>query len=94
MTMSPRFASPAERRPLSWKVRVNMPPETGAQDPRSAALGEADEATAPATSTPVPATPVLPAQSREDTDVGWGEYRDRDDDDRLLRDRPPHWDNG
>jgi hypothetical protein len=37
--------------------------------------------------------PLLPTQSREDTDAGWGEYRDRDDDDRLLRDRPPHWDN-
>jgi len=36
---------------------------------------------------------MLPTQSREDTDVGWGEYRERDDDDRLLRDRPPHWDN-
>jgi hypothetical protein len=36
--------------------------------------------------------PLLPAQSTEDTDAGWGEYRDRDDDDRLLRDRPPHWD--
>ena len=39
-----------------------------------------------------PAAPILPAQSREDTDVGWGDYGERDDD-RLLRDRPPHWDN-
>ena len=37
---------------------------------------------------------ILPAQSREDTDAGWGDYRDPDDDDRLLRDRPPHWGNG
>jgi hypothetical protein len=36
--------------------------------------------------------PILPTQSREDTDVGWGDYADHDDD-RLLRDRPPHWDN-
>jgi hypothetical protein len=36
--------------------------------------------------------PILPAQSREDTDVGWGDFTERDDDDRLLRDRPPHWD--
>ncbi len=34
--------------------------------------------------------PVLPEQSREDTDAAWGEYRERDDD-RLYRDRPPHW---
>lgn len=48
-------------------------------------------------SAPIPAkpsAPLLPAQSREDTDVGWGDYADRDDDDRLLRDRPPHWGNG
>ena len=42
---------------------------------------------------PVPSAPILPAQSREDTDVGWGDYAERDDNDRLLRDRPPHWDN-
>jgi hypothetical protein len=35
--------------------------------------------------------PVPPEQSREDTDAGWGEYPDRDDE-RLYRDRPPHWD--
>lgn len=34
--------------------------------------------------------PVPPEQSREDTDAGWGEYPDSDDD-RLYRDRPPHW---
>jgi hypothetical protein len=33
---------------------------------------------------------VRPEQSREDTDAGWGEYRERDDD-RLYLDRPPHW---
>jgi hypothetical protein len=41
---------------------------------------------------PSPTGPILPAQSREDTDVGWGDYAERDDSDRLLRDRPPHWD--
>jgi hypothetical protein len=35
---------------------------------------------------------VLPEQSREDTDADWGEYTDPDDDRRLRRDRPPHWD--
>ena len=35
--------------------------------------------------------PVLPEQSPEDTDAAWGEYPARDDD-RLYRDRPPHWD--
>jgi hypothetical protein len=34
--------------------------------------------------------PVLPEQSREDTDAAWGEYPESADD-RLYRDRPPHW---
>jgi hypothetical protein len=36
--------------------------------------------------------PVLPTQSRDDTDAGWGEPPETDDDERLRRDRPPHWD--
>ena len=36
--------------------------------------------------------PVLPVASREDTDDGWGEPAEPDDDERLCRDRPPHWD--
>jgi len=55
-----------------------------------------DAENAPSTPTPparAVSPPLLPTQSREDTDAGWGEYRERDDDDRFLRDRPPHWDN-
>jgi hypothetical protein len=37
------------------------------------------------------AEPVLPEQSREDTDAAWGEYPGRGDE-RLYLDRPPHWD--
>jgi hypothetical protein len=37
------------------------------------------------------AEPVLPTQSQEDTDVGWGEVPRPDDDERLYRERPPHW---
>ena len=37
--------------------------------------------------------PVLPVQSREETDAGWGEPAEPDyDDERFYRDRPPHWD--
>jgi hypothetical protein len=36
--------------------------------------------------------PVMPAQSREDTDTGWGEPAEPDADERLYLDRPPHWD--
>jgi hypothetical protein len=34
---------------------------------------------------------VLPDQTRDDSDVGWGEWREADEDARLLEDRPPHW---
>ncbi|WP_165966274.1 hypothetical protein [Actinomadura sp. 7K534] len=35
---------------------------------------------------------ILPDQTSDDTDLGWGEWRGGDDDDsRLLEDRPPHW---
>jgi hypothetical protein len=35
-------------------------------------------------------TPVLPDQTPDDTDRGWGEWAGSNDD-RLLDDRPPHW---
>jgi hypothetical protein len=52
----------------------------------------ADAAPAPAAGGALAAEPAVPEQSPEDTDAAWGEYRQRDDD-RLYRDRPPHWDN-
>lgn len=33
---------------------------------------------------------ILPDQTSDDTDAGWGEAV-RTNDDRLLEDRPPHW---
>jgi hypothetical protein len=77
---------------------MNTPAQTPPDQPDDDARPEADAAPTPTPSAPpaaVSPTPILPAQSREDTDVGWGDYRDRDDDDddHLLRDRPPHWDN-
>lgn len=51
------------------------------------------EITSPPADVPVvPELPVVPEQSREDTDAEWGEYQERDDNERLYRDRPPHWD--
>jgi hypothetical protein len=67
---------------------MNMPLDTAPEQP-----ADDERVTADAAQATVPSTPILPAQSSEDTDVGWGEYRERDNDDRLLRDRPPHWDN-
>ena len=83
------------------EVEMNMPSDTAPEKPDDDAHVDADRApdavtpSAPILPAPAsaPLTPVLPTQSREDTDVGWGEYRERDDDDRLVRDRPPHWDN-
>ena len=37
------------------------------------------------------APPVLPEQTLEDTERGWGALAATNDD-RLLEDRPPHWD--
>jgi hypothetical protein len=35
--------------------------------------------------------PILPQTTRDDTDAGWGEAR-RGNGERLLAERPPHWD--
>ncbi|WP_127573476.1 hypothetical protein [Georgenia faecalis] len=35
--------------------------------------------------------PVLPDRASEDSDTAWGEYRGDSNDDRLRRDKPPHW---
>jgi hypothetical protein len=34
---------------------------------------------------------ILPDQTADDTDAGWGERPARNDE-RLLAERPPHWD--
>ena len=34
--------------------------------------------------------PLLPEQTRDDTEHGWG-VTEASNDDRLLEDRPPHW---
>jgi hypothetical protein len=76
------------------EVEMKMPSDTAPEQPDDDAHVDADDApAAPTPAASVRPTPAPLTQSREDTDVGWGEYRERDDDDRLLRDRPPHWDN-
>lgn len=36
---------------------------------------------------------VLPEQTSDDTDEGWGERHDDQlsDEERLIREKPPHW---
>ncbi|HEY2670395.1 MAG TPA: hypothetical protein VGJ07_08475 [Rugosimonospora sp.] len=36
--------------------------------------------------------PMLPEQTRDDTDRGWGEQHAGGNDDWLIEERPPHWD--
>jgi hypothetical protein len=44
----------------------------------------------PATPAVDPADPVVAVRSADDSDVGWGAGADSNDD-RLHRDKPPHW---
>lgn len=36
-------------------------------------------------------TERLPEQTADDTDLGWGEWREEDGDRFYLENRPPHW---
>jgi hypothetical protein len=90
--------SPGTGRPAGLESGAAAPaaPKPGAAAPAGPESGAAAPAApkpgAAAPAAPVPARePVLPEQSREDTDAGWGEYSEPPDD-RLYRDRPPHWD--
>lgn len=35
--------------------------------------------------------PVLPDQTIDDTDVGWGDWREHDSTSWLIEERPPHY---
>ena len=41
---------------------------------------------------PARSEPDQPARSEEEAGIGWGEAPEPDDDERLRRERPPHWD--
>jgi hypothetical protein len=86
---------PPQTGPEQTGPEQTRPEQTRPEQPDGVGPGAADQSRAePAEPIGAPAVRMLPAQSREDTDAGWGDYRDPDDDDRLLRDRPPHWGNG
>jgi hypothetical protein len=53
------------------------PEPTSAEDRREVSLAEELE--------------ILPDQTTDDTDAGWGEHG-RANDEYLLAERPPHWD--
>jgi hypothetical protein len=59
-------------------VNPELEPRAGIDDERTVDLVDDD-------------LPVLPDQTSDDTDRGWGDYSPAGNDDRLLEDRPPHW---
>jgi hypothetical protein len=68
-------------------MAVVPPTQTPPEEPPPAAAP--DEAAPP----PAPDHgPVLPQRSRDETDAGWGERPEPDDDERLRQERPPHYD--
>jgi len=70
---------------MSQEVPMNMEPDgAGPREPVDGPVSSGDPVL------PAPSS-LLPTQSSEDTDVGWGDYTEQGDD-WLLRDRPPHWD--
>ncbi len=52
---------------------------------------EAPSRPAPRVARRLPSTgPVLPDVTSDEQDIGWGDRPEPDDDERLLRDVPPH----
>jgi hypothetical protein len=66
-------------------------PAADSADPGPPDAGPPD-AGPPAAGPPAPDDrPVLPQRSRDETDAGWGERPEPDDDERLRQERPPHY---
>lgn len=91
-------STPRGRRPR----RAIRPPGTVGTDdsllvstlpaaPKTNPLGTSSEGARPAARPTDRSTDaLLAARSADDSDVGWGDGRD-DNDDRLRLDKPPHW---
>ena len=70
---------------------TSVPVSTAPAPDAPVAVGPAHSVSTPAARVASVGGPVLPEQSREDTDAAWGDYPEPAND-RLYRDRPPHWD--
>ena len=70
-------------------MTVPIPPATPSEptEPRSTAPSAAAPHTVPRV---VDDSPLIPDRSADDSDTGWHEGSDSNDE-RLLRDVPPHW---
>ena len=99
MTRHPEHRSRGERRP-SARPR-SEPIAESAPDTVEMPVPAVDPAEAPAepdarmTSAPRPqprldGAPLIPERSRDDSDAGWNDGPDSNDE-RLRRDVPPHW---
>jgi hypothetical protein len=65
--------------------RPSQPPDRGDDS------AERRPATRPRVARRPPSTgPVLPTVTEDERDVGWGDTPEPDDDERLLREVPPH----
>ena len=64
---------------------IGLAPDQENERPANAGPPVTDDSASPSKQ------PERPEQSAEDTDTGWGERPDPDDDERFHRDRPPHW---
>lgn len=63
----------------------------GAADDRRAVHGPSGSAPAAPRAPRDDDAPVLPRSAGEDSPRSWGDDERGDDDERFLRERPPHW---
>jgi hypothetical protein len=71
-------------------MAVVPPTQTPPEEPPKA---ESPKPESPKAEPPAPdARPVLPQRGSDETDAGWGERPEPDDDERLREERPPHHD--
>jgi hypothetical protein len=76
VTNGPRLAHPVRQPGRPRRARLPGVNPESSDDERVVDLSDDD--------------PILPEVTVDDTDAGWGE-RSSDNDERLLDERPPHW---
>lgn len=61
------------------------------REPSAARSPSSGDAPAPVEPSTADREPTVAFRSKDDTDLGWGREQDGSNDDRLQRDKPPHW---
>ncbi len=85
-----RQASEDSDRPAAPRRRMHRRAYGGTAPRDPGAGGHAHPAAGPEVDSP-PASQPRTTRAPDDTDVGWGDRPDPDDDERFLREVPPHW---